>query len=180
MSVFVVGSVALDTVKTPFEEHADLLGGSASYAAVGASFFSPVNMVGVAAGDSTCVITGTITAGGVKCWGRNDSGQLADGTTTNRTGAVGATGLTTACDALDCGDLGFDCGAAADRCGGMLACGTCSSPEYCGGGGDANECGGCLSTTCAAEGVRCGEAYDTTCAVAIDCGPCGGGDLCAE
>ena len=51
MSVFVVGSVALDTVKTPFEEHADLLGGSASYAAVGASFFSPVNMVGVVGDD---------------------------------------------------------------------------------------------------------------------------------
>ncbi len=51
MSVFVVGSVALDTVKTPFEEHADLLGGSASYAAVGASFFSPVNLVGVVGDD---------------------------------------------------------------------------------------------------------------------------------
>src|SRR5687768_12355170 len=36
MSVLVVGSIALDTVKTPFEEHADLLGGSASYAALGA------------------------------------------------------------------------------------------------------------------------------------------------
>jgi hypothetical protein len=34
MSVLVVGSIALDTVKTPVEEHADLLGGSASYAAV--------------------------------------------------------------------------------------------------------------------------------------------------
>ncbi|MEO8350848.1 MAG: PfkB family carbohydrate kinase [Chthoniobacteraceae bacterium] len=51
MSVLVVGSVALDTVKTPVEEHADLLGGSASYAAVGASFFSPVNMVGVVGDD---------------------------------------------------------------------------------------------------------------------------------
>jgi sugar/nucleoside kinase (ribokinase family) len=51
MSVLVVGSVALDTVKTPFEEHADLLGGSASYAAVGVSFFSPVNMVGVVGDD---------------------------------------------------------------------------------------------------------------------------------
>src|SRR6186997_1867583 len=51
MSVLVVGSIALDTVKTPIEEHADLLGGSASYAAVGASFFSPVNMVGVVGDD---------------------------------------------------------------------------------------------------------------------------------
>src|SRR2546423_8896120 len=51
MSVLVVGSVALDTVKTPVEEHADLLGGSASYAAVGASFFTPVNLVGVVGDD---------------------------------------------------------------------------------------------------------------------------------
>jgi sugar/nucleoside kinase (ribokinase family) len=51
MSVLVVGSIALDTVKTPVEEHADLLGGSASYAAVGASFFSPVNFVGVVGDD---------------------------------------------------------------------------------------------------------------------------------
>ncbi len=51
MSVLVVGSIALDTVKTPVEEHADLLGGSASYAAVGASFFSPVKMVGVVGED---------------------------------------------------------------------------------------------------------------------------------
>jgi sugar/nucleoside kinase (ribokinase family) len=51
MAVLVVGSIALDTVKTPVEEHADLLGGSASYAAVGASFFSPVQMVGVVGDD---------------------------------------------------------------------------------------------------------------------------------
>ena len=51
MSVLVVGSIALDTVKTPVEEHADLLGGSASYASVGASFFAPVNLVGVVGTD---------------------------------------------------------------------------------------------------------------------------------
>ena len=51
MSVLVVGSIALDTVKTPVEEHADLLGGSASYAALGASFFSPVRLVGVVGSD---------------------------------------------------------------------------------------------------------------------------------
>ena len=48
MSVLVVGSIAIDTVKTPVEEHSDLLGGSASYAALAASFFSPVRLVGVA------------------------------------------------------------------------------------------------------------------------------------
>jgi sugar/nucleoside kinase (ribokinase family) len=51
MSLLVVGSIALDTVKTPVEEHADLIGGSASYAALGASFFSPVRLVGVVGKD---------------------------------------------------------------------------------------------------------------------------------
>jgi len=51
MSVLVVGSIALDTVKTPVEEHTDQLCGSASYAAVGASFFSPVQLVGVVGDD---------------------------------------------------------------------------------------------------------------------------------
>ena len=51
MSVLIVGSIALDTVKTPIEEHADLLGGSASYAALGASFFSPVKLVGIVGDD---------------------------------------------------------------------------------------------------------------------------------
>ena len=51
MSVLVVGSIALDTVKTPVEEHSDLLGGSASYAAAAASFFSQVNLVGVVGDD---------------------------------------------------------------------------------------------------------------------------------
>jgi sugar/nucleoside kinase (ribokinase family) len=51
MSVLVVGSIALDTVKTPVEEHAELLGGSASYAAVAASFFSGVNLVGIVGED---------------------------------------------------------------------------------------------------------------------------------
>jgi sugar/nucleoside kinase (ribokinase family) len=51
MSVLIVGSIALDTVKTPVEEHTDLLGGSASYAALGASFFSPVKLVGIVGDD---------------------------------------------------------------------------------------------------------------------------------
>src|ERR1700730_18182191 len=51
MSLVVVGSIALERVKTPVEEHADLVGGSASYAAVGASFFSPVKLVGIVGKD---------------------------------------------------------------------------------------------------------------------------------
>lgn len=51
MSLLVVGSIALDTIKTPVEEHADVIGGSASYAALSASFFTPVNLVGVVGDD---------------------------------------------------------------------------------------------------------------------------------
>src|SRR5205809_7628868 len=51
MSVLILGSIALGTVKTPVEEHADLLGGSASYAAAAASYFSPVKLVGVVGSD---------------------------------------------------------------------------------------------------------------------------------
>src|SRR5277367_590169 len=51
MPVLVVGSVALDNIKTPTAEHMHLLGGSASYAAVAASFFGPVQLVGVVGED---------------------------------------------------------------------------------------------------------------------------------
>ena len=51
MPVLVVGSIALDHIKTPTAEHRHLLGGSASYAAVAASFYGPVNLVGVVGDD---------------------------------------------------------------------------------------------------------------------------------
>jgi sugar/nucleoside kinase (ribokinase family) len=51
MAVLIVGSVALDSIKTQTEEHPDLLGGSASYAAVSASFFQPVDLVGIVGSD---------------------------------------------------------------------------------------------------------------------------------
>src|SRR6266481_4753951 len=46
MSVLIVGSTALDSIKTPHAENPRLLGGSASHAAVAARFFSPVKLVG--------------------------------------------------------------------------------------------------------------------------------------
>jgi len=51
MSVLIVGSTALDSIKTSKAENPRLLGGSASHAAVAASFFSPVKMIGVVGGD---------------------------------------------------------------------------------------------------------------------------------
>jgi sugar/nucleoside kinase (ribokinase family) len=51
MSVLIVGSTALDSIKTPRGDHPRLLGGSASYASVAASFFAPVKLVGVVGED---------------------------------------------------------------------------------------------------------------------------------
>ncbi len=51
MSVLVVGTTALDSIKTPYAENPRLLGGSASHAAVAASFFAPVHLVGVVGDD---------------------------------------------------------------------------------------------------------------------------------
>jgi sugar/nucleoside kinase (ribokinase family) len=51
MSVLIVGSTALDSIKTPRAENPRLLGGSASHAAVAASFFGPVKLVGVVGED---------------------------------------------------------------------------------------------------------------------------------
>jgi sugar/nucleoside kinase (ribokinase family) len=51
MSVLVVGSTALDSIKTPKAENPRLLGGSASHAAVAASFFTPVALVGIVGDD---------------------------------------------------------------------------------------------------------------------------------
>ena len=51
MSILVVGSVAYDTVETPFGRAERVLGGSASFFSVAASFFTPVNLVGVVGHD---------------------------------------------------------------------------------------------------------------------------------
>jgi sugar/nucleoside kinase (ribokinase family) len=51
MSVLVVGTVAFDSIETPFGSAERILGGSAAYFALGASFFSPVRIVGVVGDD---------------------------------------------------------------------------------------------------------------------------------
>jgi len=51
MSLLVVGTTALDSIKTPYAENPRLLGGSASHAAVAASFFAKPHLVGAVGED---------------------------------------------------------------------------------------------------------------------------------
>lgn len=49
--ILVIGSVALDTIQTPFGQAKEALGGSATYASYSASFFTPIRMVAVVGED---------------------------------------------------------------------------------------------------------------------------------
>ena len=51
MSILAVGSVAFDTIKTPFGEVTDIVGGSLTYFALAASFFTEVKLVAVVGKD---------------------------------------------------------------------------------------------------------------------------------
>jgi len=53
VSILVVGSVALDTVSTPFGEGREVLGGSATHFSVSASFWAKVRLVAVVGEDFT-------------------------------------------------------------------------------------------------------------------------------
>ena len=51
MSILVAGTVAIDNIKTPTASHENLLGGSGSFAAIAANFFSPAALVGAVGDD---------------------------------------------------------------------------------------------------------------------------------
>ena len=51
MAILVVGSVAYDDLETPFGKKPNVLGGAATHFSASASFFTPVQLVGVVGGD---------------------------------------------------------------------------------------------------------------------------------
>ena len=65
MSLLVVGSVALDSIFTPFGQTADALGGSAVYFSVAASLLHPVRVVGVVGSDYPMAALERLSARGI-------------------------------------------------------------------------------------------------------------------
>jgi hypothetical protein len=98
------------------------------------------------------------------------------------------------CTPKMCSDLGYDCGIAADGCGGTVNCGpaTCPAGGFCGGGGF-DKCGGqtmlgspdgaaslCVPATCASRGYNCGFAGDGCGGTIGSCGTCSSALLCGS
>jgi hypothetical protein len=144
----------------------------------------------------TCGVAGDGCGGTLSC-GSCTNPQYCGGGGFNKCG--GSNGLNpdggVACTPATCASLGYNCGITGDGCGGSLNCGTCTNPQYCGGGGF-DKCGGsnglnpdggvvCKPTTCAALGYNCGVAADG-CGGTLNCGTCtdpqycggGGYDVC--
>jgi peptidoglycan/xylan/chitin deacetylase (PgdA/CDA1 family) len=80
------------------------------------------------------------------------------------------------CSATTCAAQGKNCGSISDGCTGTLNCGSCTSPQTCGGSGTANVCG-CTPTTCAAQGKNCGS-ISNGCGGSLNCGSCTSPQTC--
>jgi hypothetical protein len=136
----------------------------------------------------TCGVAGD-GCGGILSCGSCTNPTYCGGGGYNKCG--GDNGLTpdgsVACTPKTCAQLGYTCGVTGDGCGGSLNCGSCTNPQYCGGGGF-NQCGGndglnpdggvaCTPTTCAALGYNCGVAADG-CGGLLNCGSCTNPQFC--
>ena len=149
--------------------------------AAGTCGAQPDGCGGVTANCGTCVAPQTCGGGGTPSRCGGNTGLGPDGSVL--------------CTPTTCLALGYTCGSAGDGCGGLLSCGTCTDPQYCGGGGY-DLCGGnngllpdggvaCTPKTCAQLNYNCGQT-DDGCGNIISCGNCilpqfcggGGFDLC--
>ena len=77
MSLLVTGTLAFDSVETPFDSRTDAIGGSATYAAYAASLFTPVRLVSVVGTDFPDETTAALRSRGI-C---TEDLEVADGQT---------------------------------------------------------------------------------------------------
>ena len=117
--------------------------------------------------------------------GDDGSGPDLDATFSGDGGTGDGTGGN--CTPKKCTDLGYTCGKNLDGCGAVIDCGTCTSPQFCGGGGF-SACGGntvaqdggnpCVPKTCAQLGYNCGPAGDGCGGLIANCGSCTAPNIC--
>ncbi len=136
----------------------------------------------------TCVV-------GVAACGSDDSGTSDGGGGSDATlfgdGLAFGGDAGGSCQPQTCASAGYTCGLNGDGCGGILDCGQCTSPNFCGGGGY-SKCGVgvtadggtivadgglCTPTTCQQLGFNCGPAGDG-CGGLLQCGTCTLPDIC--
>lgn len=102
-------------------------------------------------------------------------------------GAIRESGGDSACSRLDkaAACAARECGPASDGCGGLYDCGSCSSPDFCGGGGTPGRCGcvpksqsaACAGAECGPVSDGCGKSYQCTTATCPSPLSCGGGGV---
>jgi len=137
----------------------------------------------------------TCAGQGVYCGSTGDGcgGTLSCGTCTTPGQTCGGGGTPGVCGAPDAGcqpqtclQQGIYCGPASDGCGNAITagCGTCTTPQTCGGGGIPGVCGSpdagaCTPLTCAEQNIACGSAGDGCGNVIVGgCGTCPTGQVC--
>lgn len=77
MTLLAIGTLAFDSIETPWDHREDALGGSGTYFAVAASHFSPLGLVGVVGTDFPDSVFQDLSARGVDCEGV----EIAEGKT---------------------------------------------------------------------------------------------------
>ena len=114
----------------------------------------------------------TLDPGSYDASANDDGANWCDGETSYNgdLGTPGADNDTCPCIPVTCADIGANCGAPGDGCGGTLDCGTCTDPQTCGGGGIDFVCG-CTPHSCTDLGANCGAPGDG-CGGTLDCGTC--------
>jgi hypothetical protein len=111
--------------------------------------------------------------------------QLCDGGCADSGAGGGAGGPDAGCIEQTCAELNANCGIVQAGCETLLDCGSCASPQTCGGGGTDHRCGCTPFTTaqiCADLQIGCGTVKaDDGCGnlTSYDCGGCPGGQMCA-
>ncbi|CAN5216527.1 hypothetical protein BH11MYX1_BH11MYX1_28510 [soil metagenome] len=118
--------------------------------------------------------------------GPTHNGAPSDGLVATDTHAPSdVNGGSAVCGLTSCTSESAMCGPIGDGCGGSLDCGSCTTPETCGGGGVHFACGGtgsgstsCTPRTCAQAGAVCGQVADGCGGLTASCGTCASGEIC--